>query len=129
MPSYTCVAVAIPASRALPTQDRSVPKLTDNRIGPAASASSSSPASLRITQSTRPIPKRPLTCCSWIFSAALLPSLPMPTMPRPPAALTAAASRPPATPPIGALTIGARRPKSLDQGVDSATSERRRAAI
>src|SRR6516165_6572202 len=52
-------------------------------------------------------------------SNALEPSLPMPTMPRPPAAVTAAASRPPATPPIGALTIGTRSPKLRDQGVDS----------
>src|ERR1700751_1380975 len=43
----------------------------------------------------------------------------MPTMPRPPTAVTAAASRPPATPPIGALTIGTRRPRSRDQGVNS----------
>jgi hypothetical protein len=33
--------------------------------------------------------------------------------------VTAAASRPPATPPIGALTMGTRRPKLVDQGVDN----------
>src|SRR5277367_4237223 len=43
----------------------------------------------------------------------------MPTMPSPPAAVTAAASRPPATPPIGALTIGTRKPMPRDHGVDS----------
>lgn len=74
---------------------------------------------MRITQSTKPIPNLPSTCCNWAASNSRFATLPMPTMPRPPAALTAAASRPPATPPIGVLTIGTRRPNSLDQGVDS----------
>jgi len=43
----------------------------------------------------------------------------MPTIPSPPAALTAAANRPPATPPIGALTIGTRSPIAVDQAVDN----------
>src|SRR5437588_5137138 len=72
-----------------------------------------------MTQSTKPIPNRPLTCCNSAANDDLVAVLPMPIMPRPPAAVTAAASRPPATPPIGALTIGTRSPKSLDQVVDS----------
>ncbi len=96
-----------------------MPKLTDNRAGRAARASASSPASLRITQSTRPIPNVPRTCRNSACSSSLVATLPMPTMPRPPAAVTAAARCPPATPPIGALTMGTRRPKLLDQGVDN----------
>ncbi|CAG7376852.1 hypothetical protein PICSAR190_03843 [Mycobacterium avium subsp. paratuberculosis] len=96
-----------------------MPKLTDSRAGRAASASSSSPASLRITQSTSPIPNRPSTYCNCSASSRRVATLPIPTMPRPPAAVTAAASRPPATPPIGALTMGTRRPKPADQGVDN----------
>src|SRR6201987_954730 len=65
------------------------------------------------------MPNLPRTCRNWVSSASLLPSLPIPPMPRPPAAVTAAASRPPATPPIGALTIGTRSPKLRDQGVNS----------
>ena len=52
-------------------------------------------------------------------SAEVDPAVPMPTMPSPPAARTAAASFPPATPPIGALTMGTRRPIARDQGVES----------
>src|ERR1700739_933925 len=65
------------------------------------------------------MPNLPRTCRNWVSSDSLLPSLPIPTMPRPPAAVTAGWSRPPATPPIGALTIGTRSPKPRDQGVDS----------
>ena len=54
-----------------------------------------------------------------MVSAATYPALPIPTMPSPPAALTAAANRPPATPPIGAFTMGTRRPTLRDQGVDN----------
>ena len=49
----------------------------------------------------------------------LLPALPIPTMPSPPARETAAASAPPATPPIGALIIGASRPIARDHSVDN----------
>src|ERR1700756_1690291 len=65
------------------------------------------------------MPNLPRTCRNWVSSDSVLPSLPIPTIPRPPAAVTAAASRPPAIPPIGALTIGTRRPRSRDQGVES----------
>src|SRR5690606_10018622 len=51
-------------------------------------------------------------------------ALPMPIMPSPPAAVTAAASAPPATPPIGALTTGTRRPKARDHGVASGSAGR-----
>jgi hypothetical protein len=49
-------------------------------------------------------------------------ALPIPIMPSPPARTTAAASRPPAAPPIGAFTIGTRNPMVCDHGVDNPTS-------
>ena len=96
-----------------------MPKLTEINTGRAASAASKSSGSFRITQSTKPIPNVPVTCGNSACSDDVDPAVPMPTMPSPPAALTAAASRPPATPPIGALTIGTRRPIACDHGVDS----------
>ncbi len=73
--------------------------------------------------STSPMPNRPsmlaVKLAQLVASLSLFATLPMPTVPRPPAALTAVASRPPATPPIGALTIGTRGPNCRDQGVDS----------
>ncbi len=93
-------------------------------VGRVASAASSSPGSLRITQSTNPIPNGPVTprtCRNSVSSVDVDAVLPMPTMPRLPAAVTAPASRPPATPPIEALTIGTRRPMPRDHGVDNTT--------
>lgn len=104
------------------TQPKSVPKLTDSRLGRAANAASNNAGSPAMTQSTRPMPNGPVTSpssASSVRSADVVAALPMPIMPRPPAAVTAAASRPPATPPIGALTIGSRRPMPADQCVVS----------
>ena len=104
-----------------------MPKLTEISTGCAASAASKRPASFRITQSTRPIPNVPVTYGNSTCNDDVDPAVPMPTMPSPPAALTPAASRPPATPPIGALTMGTRRPIARDQGVDSIWLRRREA--
>jgi hypothetical protein len=96
-----------------------VPKLTEISTGRAATAASNRSGSLRITQSTKPIPNVPVTCGNSARSDDVDPAVPMPTIPSPPAAVTAAASRPPATPPMGALTIGTRRPMARDQRVDN----------
>src|SRR5690242_19013774 len=54
-------------------------------------------------------------------STSAVAELPMPIMPRPPARDTAAANRPPAAPPMGALTIGASRPIARAQLVTMLT--------
>lgn len=66
--------------------------------GRAASAASNRSGWSRITQSTKPIPN--LACparSSSVANDAAVAVLPIPIMPSPPAAVTAAASRPPAT--------------------------------
>src|SRR5690606_5556908 len=123
----TWVAVRIPRSCARDTQVSSSPNETASRAGRASSAAASSAGRRAATQSTRPMPNGPVIAHARSISrcrASGVAALPMPIMPSPPAAVTAAASAPPATPPIGAWTTGTRRPKARDHGVASGSAGR-----
>ena len=112
-----------PASWTRRTQDHSSPKLTHSSAGRAAKRhleqfrvrrpSPSAPARYRtdpriaqFLQFSRAA-RRPLRHCPSRSCRGRLP------------AMTAAASRPPAAPPIGAFTIGTARPMASDHGVDN----------
>ena len=111
-----------PLPRARSTHDQSSPKLTDSNAGRDARAASRRAGSTRTPQPINPMPNGLSTSeryASSRCSSAVDPALPIPIMPKPPERVTAAASAPPATPPIGALRIGADRPIAAAHGVES----------
>src|SRR6185312_14814976 len=99
-----------PAARIRGAKGVGSPKESSNAQGACARATSSTSGRLAIIQVMKPQPTRALPAAAYSRSIQAASPGPAPSMPNPPASLTAAASFPPAVSPIGAERIGARIP-------------------